>query len=86
MLVWFVDRVSRELTEEDNDQLNREPDAVENVVFPSEVLETDRVDVLVENQGDLDTQVHQPEFVRVILDAVLTGGNLHETLGTDVVR
>lgn len=62
-------------TEEDNDQLNGYPDAVEDVVFPAEVLETDGVDILVEDQCDLDTQVHQHEtlstdVVRQNLDGV----------------
>lgn len=51
---------SWELTEEDNNQFNGNPDAVEDVVLPLEVLEANGVDVLVEDQCDLDAQVHQP--------------------------
>lgn len=49
------------LTEVDNDQLNTNPDTVENVVFPAKVVKTNGVDLLVENQSDLNKQVHQHE-------------------------
>ena len=40
------------LTEVDEDELKRQPANVDNVVLPTEGIESDGVDVLVENKGD----------------------------------
>jgi len=51
-------RCMRKLTEVDNDQLKGEPAAVDNVesVLRHQLLKTDRVDVLVEDEGCLNEE------------------------------
>jgi len=85
------------LTEVDDNQLNSDPDTVEDIVLPANVVKTDGVDVLVEDQSDLDEQVHQHETLstnveRQDLDGVgdqktgpgeVIGGGVNEDHGND---
>ena len=45
-------------------ELKREPRAVDDIVLPSDVLEGDRVDVLVEDEGERDREVEDVEALR----------------------
>lgn len=47
-----------DVEEVDNDELDSDPDVVDNVVLPGDVLERNRVDVLVEEEGDVNHQEH----------------------------
>jgi len=58
-----------------NNQFGCEVDAAEEILFQSEVLKTDRTDILVEDESSLDILVHQhgifsAELVRKNLDPV----------------
>ena len=68
-------------TEASNDHFDCQPNAVEEVLLLSKVLETSRVDALVEDWSCWDSPIHQQD----ILSEAVVGRNL-DLLGNQYLR